>query len=204
MYVPVTRVLAAAVAAAAMTLSGAAAARTVAPGLAAATAPQTAAVRPVPRGLGGQVWNVLPTRRKVVAITIDGGWNDAGVASMLATLRKDHVRATFNLTGRFCRHFPAAAKAIAAAGEVIGNLSNNHPRFTRISAARMRTEVLYAQAEIKRVTGVNPWPWFRFPFGLYDAQAISVVNSVGFVPIGWTVDTLGWEGPPPASPCQSS
>ena len=37
-------------------------------------------------------------------------------------------------------------------------------------------------------------PWFRFPYGDYNAHAISVVNSAGFVPVGWTVDTLGWEG----------
>jgi peptidoglycan/xylan/chitin deacetylase (PgdA/CDA1 family) len=28
----------------------------------------------------------------------------------------------------------------------------------------------------------------------YNAHAISVVNSTGFVPVGWTVDTLSWEG----------
>jgi hypothetical protein len=44
------------------------------------------------------------------------------------------------------------------------------------------------------VTGADPWPWFRFPYGDYNAHAISVVNSTGFVPVGWTVDTLGWEG----------
>ena len=44
------------------------------------------------------------------------------------------------------------------------------------------------------MTGADPWPWFRFPYGDYNAHAISVVNSTGFVPVGWTVDTLGWEG----------
>jgi peptidoglycan-N-acetylglucosamine deacetylase len=54
--------------------------------------------------------------------------------------------------------------------------------------------VLGAQTEIKSVTGLDPWPWFRFPFGDHNAHTISVVNSAGFVPIGWTVDTLGWMG----------
>jgi len=152
------------------------------------------AARRVPRGLGDVVWDVLPTSRKVVAITIDGGWNPAGVKSMLATLRRYHVRATFNITGRFCRHYPAYAKAIAADGELIGNLSNNHPHFPTISDRRIREEVLDGQAEIKAVTAKDPWPWFRFPYGDYDAHDVYVVNSLGFVPIGWTVDTLGWEG----------
>ena len=44
------------------------------------------------------------------------------------------------------------------------------------------------------MTGVDPWPWFRFPYGDYNEHAISVVNGAGFVPVGWTVDTLGWKG----------
>ena len=35
---------------------------------------------------------------------------------------------------------------------------------------------------------------FRFPFGDRDARTISVVNSLGYVPVRWTVDTLGWQG----------
>ena len=44
------------------------------------------------------------------------------------------------------------------------------------------------------MTGADPWPWFRFPYGDYSQHTISVVNGAGFVPVGWTVDTLGWEG----------
>ena len=44
------------------------------------------------------------------------------------------------------------------------------------------------------MTGADPWPWFRFPYGDYNQHTISVVNGAGFVPVGWTVDTLGWEG----------
>lgn len=34
----------------------------------------------------------------------------------------------------------------------------------------------------------------RGSFGLaLDQHTISVVNSAGFVPVGWTVDTLGWK-----------
>ena len=58
----------------------------------------------------------------------------------------------------------------------------------------MRDQVLSAQSQIASVTGVDPWPWFRFPYGDYSQHAISVVNGAGFVPVGWTVDTLGWKG----------
>jgi peptidoglycan/xylan/chitin deacetylase (PgdA/CDA1 family) len=154
----------------------------------------SAATQPVPPGLGGTNWTVIPAKPKVVALTFDAGANADGVPSILATLAKYHVRATFFLTGNFVRDFPAAAKSIAAAGELIGDHSVSHPYFTKLTDAQIRGQVLNAQTQIKQVTGADPWPWFRFPYGDYNQHTISVVNSVGFVPIGWTVDTLGWEG----------
>jgi len=146
-----------------------------------------------PPDLAGRVWDVIPTSRKVVALTFDIGPVD-GVPKILATLRRDHVRATFNVVGRVAREFPGTVRAIANAGQLIGDHSNNHPHFTKISDPRIREEVLVARTTIESLTGLDVWPWFRFPYGDDDAHAIAVVNSTGFVPIGWTVDSLGWMG----------
>ena len=154
----------------------------------------SAAAQPLPPGLGGRNWTAIPAAPKVVALTFDAGANADGVPSILATLGKYHVPATFFLTGNFVRDFPSASKAIAAAGERIGDHSVSHPYFTKLTDAQILDQVLTAQAQIKQVTGADPWPWFRFPYGDYNPHTISVVNSAGFVPVGWTVDTLGWEG----------
>ncbi|PTT68788.1 polysaccharide deacetylase family protein, partial [Arthrobacter sp. HMWF013] len=42
--------------------------------------------------------------------------------------------------------------------------------------------------------GADPRPFFRFPFGERDARTIAAVNNLGYVPVRWTVDTLGWKG----------
>jgi peptidoglycan/xylan/chitin deacetylase (PgdA/CDA1 family) len=153
-----------------------------------------AAGEPLPPGLGGQNWTAIPTHAKVVALTFDAGANADAVRSILGTLAQYRVKATFFLTGNFVRDFPAQSKAIAGAGQRIGDHSVSHPYFTKLSDAQMRGEVLGAESQITSVTGVDPWPWFRFPYGDYNAHAISVVNGTGFVPVGWTVDTLGWKG----------
>jgi len=146
-----------------------------------------------PAGLGGRVWNVVPTHAKVVALTFDAGANADGVASILSTLSQQHAAASFFLTGNFTTSFPAQAKAMAAAGRA-GDHSVSHPYFTKLTDAQIRQQVLAARQTIKTVTGADPAPWFRFPYGDYNAHTVSVVNSAGFVPVGWTVDTLGWEG----------
>ncbi len=135
---------------------------------------------------------MLPTTRKVVALTFDAGASNDGVSSILATLARERVPATFFLTGDFIDEFPSSAKAMAR--YPVGNHTYNHPDLTTLTDAAVRTEIRSAAARIRAVTGRDPRPLFRFPFGAVDQHAISLVNAECYVPFRWTVDTLGWEG----------
>lgn len=129
-----------------------------------------------------------------MALTFDAGANADAVASILATLRNEHVPATFFLTGSFVSQFPGAARAIAAAGYRIGDHTITHPHLTRLGDATIRREIAGGAQQITEVTGANPVPLFRFPYGDADARTITIANQAGYVPVRWTVDTLGWEG----------
>jgi peptidoglycan/xylan/chitin deacetylase (PgdA/CDA1 family) len=194
--------------------SAAASPATVTPAPPAGTAPafgtRTASVppaRPSPRPpatssgsagitgwLAGKDWAYIPTTRQVVALTFDAGANADAVPSILATLRRDSIPATFFLTGTFVRDFPAAARSIAAAGFRIGDHTITHPYLTGLSDTAVRQEILGGAQQIISVTGQNPAPLFRFPYGDTDARTIAIANRAGYVPVRWTVDTLGWEG----------
>ena len=129
-----------------------------------------------------------------MALTFDAGANADGVPSILATLQRDGLPATFFLTGNFVRDYPATARQIAADGFRIGDHTISHPHLTLLSDAAVRSEILGAAQRITAVTGANPAPLFRFPFGDADARRIAIANQAGYVPVRWTVDTLGWEG----------
>jgi peptidoglycan/xylan/chitin deacetylase (PgdA/CDA1 family) len=58
----------------------------------------------------------------------------------------------------------------------------------------VRSQVLTAQSTIINATRYDPRPMFRFPFGDRSTRTLSLVNSLGYVSIRWTVDTLGWKG----------
>lgn len=130
----------------------------------------------------------------MVALTFDAGANANGVPSILATLRSTGVPATFFLTGRFAESFPTSSRSIATAGHRLGNHSVDHPDFTTLSDAQIRTQVLNAATTIRTIAGRDPSPLFRFPFGATNTRTIAAVNGVGYVPVRWTVDTLGWKG----------
>jgi peptidoglycan/xylan/chitin deacetylase (PgdA/CDA1 family) len=147
----------------------------------------------IPPSLVGGEWSRLPTASKVVALTFDCGGNAAGVSSILSTLRKTGATGTFFMTGRFVEAFPTRARVIAARYPV-GNHTYSHPHLTSLSAAAVVEEVRRAGAVIRRIVRKDPRPLFRFPYGDRDARTIGLVNSLGYGVIGWTVDTLGWEG----------
>jgi peptidoglycan-N-acetylglucosamine deacetylase len=149
---------------------------------------------PFPSSLGGRDLERIPTTRKIVALTFDAGANADGLASILTTLAAEHVKGTFFLTGDFVAAHPQASRQIVAAGHRVANHSTNHPHFTDLSDANIRTELAGAEQRIRGATGASSRPLFRFPFGDRNARTIAAVNAAGFVAVRWTVDTLGWQG----------
>ena len=130
----------------------------------------------------------------MVAITIDLGGNDTGLASIMRTLSEQNIPATFFVTGNWVRHFPDQLRQIAGAGHPVGNHSNTHPEFTSLTDAQILAELAAADNEVITVTGRTTKPLFRFPFGDRNAHTIAVVNGAGYCSYRWTVDTLGWKG----------
>jgi peptidoglycan/xylan/chitin deacetylase (PgdA/CDA1 family) len=97
------------------------------------------------------------------------------------------------MTGRWAEMYWRWARRIVARYP-IGNHTFDHTDLLTVSLAGVRTEVLNAKAAIERATGRPPVPLFRFPYGSSNASTLAVVNQLGYTAVGWTVDTLGWEG----------
>lgn len=134
------------------------------------------------------------TDRAVVALTFDGGASDAALSSILGTLAAEGVPATFFVTGDFARAYPGGVTAIARAGHPVGNHSDTHVSFPDSTNAQIHDQLVRADTAISALTGRATAPLFRFPFGDRTPLDVEVVNAEGYVPIRWTVDTLGWQG----------
>lgn len=161
---------------------------------AAVNAPAASPTAPaLPPSLAGAEWTRLPTSDKVVALTFDAGGNDAGVTPILSALAMAGVPGTFFMTGRWVEVYPARAKQISALYPV-GNHTYDHPYLTKLSDAQVQDEIVHAQLVITSVTGRDPHPLFRFPYGNTDARTLADAHALGYGGIRWTVDTLGWEG----------
>jgi len=170
--------------------------RTASPGRTSRVRPEAVIAGPgvrIPHALVGHVPTVLPTLHRLVALTFDAGANDAGLPKIAATLRRLRVPATFFMTGHFARFYRGWAQSVAARYP-IGNHTMNHVDLNALSDVQVRREVVDGQEAIRRVTGRDPQPLFRFPYGSDSARTVKIVNSLGYAAVAWTVDTTGWLG----------
>jgi peptidoglycan/xylan/chitin deacetylase (PgdA/CDA1 family) len=67
---------------------------------------------------------------------------------------------------------------------------------TMVGDAAVAEEIARANALIRRVTGQDTHPLFRFPYGDRDARTLTICHGLGYASIRWTVDTWGWMGAP--------
>jgi peptidoglycan/xylan/chitin deacetylase (PgdA/CDA1 family) len=134
-------------------------------------------------------------QQKEIALTFDAGSDAIGIA-ILDVLKKHNVKATFFLTGSWADKFPSYAKRMAVEGHDIGNHTYSHPDAATTNTNLFVQDIIKAEEAIKRATGVTPRPYFRFPYGSYNAVALKAVGGAGYpYSIQWAIDTIDWQQP---------
>lgn len=127
-----------------------------------------------------------------LALTYDDGPNDVHTEQLLELLSEHQVRATFFLIGNFVRARPQIARAIAAAGHVIGNHTQSHPNLLFLSSGRIRQEISDTSKAIAEVVGSHV-SWFRPPFGARRPLVLRIARELGLNPVMWSVTCFDWK-----------
>jgi peptidoglycan/xylan/chitin deacetylase (PgdA/CDA1 family) len=190
---PLVRALAPAVPAVPAAPAAPAAAARSAPVARATTSTTLAAARVVDRGSAD---------RRFVALSFDAGADPGYTTSILDTLRAQGVVASFGITGRWAEQNPALLRRIVAEGHHLINHTYDHGSFTGFStsSAPLSAEARYVQLDrtaevVRSIAGVEFGPYFRPPYGDYDASVNADIAARGYtVNVMWTVDSLGWNG----------
>ncbi|MFG2886704.1 polysaccharide deacetylase family protein [Streptomyces sp. NPDC048297] len=145
-------------------------------------------------------------RGKTVALTFDADMTaDEGPRAaagehfdnpeLIGTLRTLKVPATIFMTGRWADQYPAQARSLGHDPQFeVANHSYSHYAFTpecyglpTMSPDRMRSDVERAYTSLRKAGVDNPMPYFRFPGGCYDQQALRTLTSVGVTAVQWDV-----------------
>jgi peptidoglycan/xylan/chitin deacetylase (PgdA/CDA1 family) len=142
--------------------------------------------------------------RPLVALTFDAGADRGNTGRILDTLAAGGIRASFGITGQWARANPDLVRRMAAEGHHVFNHTDDHRSFTGVSdhlgglsAEERVAEVDRADAAIAPLIGRSTRPWFRSPYGDYDAATQEQLAADGYYyNVLWTIDSLGWEGLP--------
>jgi peptidoglycan/xylan/chitin deacetylase (PgdA/CDA1 family) len=115
--------------------------------------------------------------------------------ALVEELSRAQITATFFIQGRWGKAYPETARAIAAGGHLIGNHSHYHARLPLLSEAGLRADIVAAQEAITAITGVDPRPWFRCPFGdgADDPRVLGALHGLGYRDVNWDVDAADWD-----------
>ncbi|MBR2590586.1 MAG: polysaccharide deacetylase family protein [Clostridia bacterium] len=140
---------------------------------------------------GGLPIYSVQTDKKQIAISFDAAWGNEDTQSLIDILNKYNVKATFFLVGSWVDHYPNSVKDLAAAGHSIQNHSNTHPYLTQIGTEKAREEILACNQKVEKLTGKSPI-LLRPPYGDYNADVITLTESLKMYPIQWSVDSLDW------------
>ncbi|WP_173916894.1 polysaccharide deacetylase family protein [Halobacillus sp. Marseille-Q1614] len=131
--------------------------------------------------------------KKRIALTFDDGPEDQYTPEILEILKEKDVKATFFVTGKQAKEYPAQLEKIHEDGHVIGNHTWNHPNITELTDKQLNKNVESTAAEIKKVTGSRP-DLFRPPFGEMEDRQVKLLDKDGYHSILWTADTKDWMG----------
>jgi peptidoglycan/xylan/chitin deacetylase (PgdA/CDA1 family) len=126
-----------------------------------------------------------------IALTYDDGPNDVATERLLEVLARNNTHATFFLIGRYVQQRPAIARAIAAAGHLIGNHTMTHPVLAWQSATRIREELTTCNAVIEDMLGI-PVRYFRAPHGARRPAVLRIAHELGLTPVQWNIIPGDW------------
>ena len=134
-----------------------------------------------------------------VALTFDAEHPDrpsrvGATGRVLETLADRGVQASFFVQGRWATACPDVARSLVEGGHLIGNHSFYHAPMPALSPAALDADVRAAERAILQVTGVDPRPWFRCPFGAgsHDEAILGRLSRLGYRETRWDVDGSDW------------
>lgn len=126
-----------------------------------------------------------------IALTFDDGPNDAATPELLDVLARHGVRATFFAIGSFVRQRREIARAVVAAGHLLGNHTMSHPSLALLSEARVRQQLADCSAVLEDISG-GAVRFFRPPFGKRRPAVLRIARELGLAPVTWNVTGYDW------------
>ncbi|WP_049354510.1 polysaccharide deacetylase family protein [Rothia mucilaginosa] len=131
----------------------------------------------------------LPGEGKYIAWTVDDGADPEVVRAYAEFSRRTGTRLTFFINGQypaFKQHRDLLLPLVKSGQLQIANHTYSHAALTSLTDEQIVQELTRNDEEIRHLFGVSSKPYFRPPYGYYDARVLAAAASCGFTrPVLW-------------------
>ena len=131
----------------------------------------------------------LPGEGKYIAWTVDDGADPEVVRAYAEFARRTGTRLTFFINGQypaFKQHRDLLLPLVKSGQLQIANHTYSHAALTSLTDEQIIQELTRNDEEIRHLFGVSSKPYFRPPYGYYDARVLAAAASCGFTrPVLW-------------------
>ena len=131
--------------------------------------------------------------KKEIYLTFDCGYENGYTMKILDTLKEKNVNATFFITGHYVNSAQNEILRMVKDNHVVANHSNKHKDITKITAEEIKKEILDLEVMYKNLTNQELTKFFRPPAGNFDQKSLSVVSSLGYTSLFWSLSYKDWD-----------
>ena len=135
--------------------------------------------------------------KPMVAFMVNVAWGNEYLPELLAVLKEEKVKTTFFLDGSWLKNNKEWALKLLEEGHELANHGYSHKNMSKLSDAAANEEIRKTEVLLQQL-GVNN-KLFAPPSGDFDAQTVKLAKKQGLYTILWTLDTVDWRKPDPAS-----
>jgi peptidoglycan-N-acetylglucosamine deacetylase len=130
---------------------------------------------------------VLPEGKKVIALTFDDGPWPQTTENILATLKKENVKATFFVIGQPLMSFPEISKKVVAAGHEMANHTQHH-WYHRMDPVVAQREIEDTNKMLLENLNVKT-SYFRPPGGVLTNGLVAYSQQRNDTVLMWSADS---------------
>ena len=130
----------------------------------------------------------------VLYLTFDAGYENGFTETILDTLRKHDVKATFFLVGNYLQKNADLVRRMVYEGHVIGNHTMNHPDMSAIGDKEaFQKELTGLEDLFREITGKELPKFYRPPQGIYSEENLKMAQELGYKTVFWSLAYKDWD-----------
>lgn len=131
---------------------------------------------------------------KVIYLTFDAGYGNENLDSILDTLKKEQVEATFFILPAMLKYAMPAVKQMIEDGHLVANHTYSHCNMARLGSKEAVEKELSSLADLyKEATGEEMAPYYRPPEGAFTEDTLRFAHELGYTAVFWSFAYADWD-----------